>query len=187
MAHCILCCYAREGDATISREPDLDEPLDLWNGGERFNVPVPEPLRFGIDKEDSGFLRPMLDTGSFLLMHRDLIACLRSAGVDNLDVYAAEIRDMATQTVHVDYRAVNIVGIISAVDVASSQGMDFGVSKDGLFTMLYDQLAIDESACKGALMFRLAQTLDIIIDDSVKSALTSAGFERLDFVNAGAR
>lgn len=92
----------------LSSSPDLPPPLDLWNDGVRFTVPVPAPLAFTVEDEDAGEMPVLFDTGAQLLMRAELLAVLRASGETNLDAYDAVILDEASGQEHA-YQAVNIV------------------------------------------------------------------------------
>jgi hypothetical protein len=183
MAYFVLKCFTRDHEAVLSNEPDLPPPLDLWNSGKRFTVHVPEPLMFSIDEDDAGEMPPMFDTGASLLMDSQLADALKRAGVDNFDSYQAIVLDKKSGMRYENYRAINIVGAVSAADDEKSAGEDIGVVSDGRRTVWFDKLVIDESKAGGLLMFRLAERISyIMIHESVKRVLEASGFGRLDFM-----
>lgn len=177
-----LSCLRDEGEATITDEPNLPRSLSYWNTGKRFSIPVPTTLRYAIEEEDEGKMRPMFDSGVNLLMTESLIEALREAGVDNIDVYDAEIEILRTGEIHYNYKAVNIIGMIRAADISVSEGKNVGLVDNGLMTLWFKKLKVDESTINGVLMFRLAEhIIDIIVHKSVKKHLQSKGFNRLKF------
>jgi hypothetical protein len=174
-------CYPRRGDAVITTYPDLTSPMDNWMGGIQWTTPVPEPLVFEIAEDEKGAMRPMLST-HFLLMSDPLVAALRQSGVDNIDVYTAVIRETDTGRTFDDYKAVNILGLVSAVDMAASEVVDLCGGEDDLNLFFFDRIALDEAKCRGALLFRLAEkTSAIVVDGTVKETLERLGFDRLEF------
>lgn len=89
----------------------------------------------------------MFDTGAHLLLRHDLVDCLKRAGVDTFDAYSAELRDKATRTTHLNYAAVNIFGLVSAVDSRKSKGaVNFGLGQGGEGTLLFDNVVLDPKA-----------------------------------------
>lgn len=176
-------CLRKSNGATISEAPNLPRPINLWNKGKRFSIPVPTPLKYAIEEDDEGIMLPMFDSGNHLLMTTSLIDALKESGVDNLDVYDAEIIVLRTGETFHNYKSVNIIGVIKAADKSSlSEAVNVGLVDNGLMTMWFKTLKVDESTIHGILMFRLAEhIIDIIVHESVKKHLQSKGFDRLSF------
>jgi hypothetical protein len=182
MAYFIMKCYPGNSGAVLSNEPELAHPFELWNGGERFDSPVPVPLQYSIDEEDAGKMPPLFDTGAHLLMRQDLVTALHECGVHNIDVYEAIILDLKSGNRFDNYRAVNIVGLVRAANMSRSIGEDIGLVNDGLVTVWFDKLVLDESKIHNILLFRLAESVStIIVHDSVKDFLLKRGFNALTF------
>ncbi len=174
-------CYPRRGEAVITSYPDLASPMDNWMGGVQWTTPVPEPLVFQIAEEDKGAMRPMFST-HFLLMSAPLVAALQQLGVDNMDVYTAVIRELDTGRTYDGFKAVNILGLVSAVDMAASEVVDLGGDDNDLNLYFFDRIALDETKCRGLLLFRLAEKMSaIVVDATVKETLERLGFDRLEF------
>lgn len=111
------------------------------------------------------------------LMSNALVETLRGSGVDNFDTYQAVIRESATGKEYTDYSAVNVLGVIDAVDRAKSKS----TSLDGLGTW-FSNLVLDESLTRGVLMFRLRQSLSkVIVHQRVKEAIESKNLPLLLF------
>ena len=180
MNYYLLECYGGEEDAIISSYPELEPPLDNWVGGERWAVEVPEPLVFDIWEEDEGQMLPMYK-GPFPLMSDELVAALRECGVDNLDCYQAVIRETATGKEYNSYKAVNIIGVVRAADMAASNTVDLGTSD--LIAIFFRHLELDESRIPGnLLLFRMAEAVStIVVQKKVRDHLLSKGFEKLEF------
>src|SRR5262245_32300714 len=74
--------------------------------GQVIGVPVPTPLAYALSPEMPG------DRQHFYrnvpLMSNRLVALLRECGVDNLQTFAATLRDPVTGLLWDDYQAVNI-------------------------------------------------------------------------------
>jgi hypothetical protein len=173
-------CYIQNSGAVLSNEPVLADSLNLWNGGERFNLAVPTPLQYSIDEEDAGEMPPLFDTGAHLLMREDLVTALHECGVHNLDLYEAVIVDLKSGTRFDNYRAVNIIGLIRAANMSRSVGEDIGLVNDGLVTVWFDKLVLDESKIHNTLLFRLAESVSIIIvHELVRDFLLKRGFNTL--------
>jgi hypothetical protein len=183
MSYFIMTCYPDDDDAVISDELGLDEPFDNWNGGYRFDVEIPEPIHLEIWEEDEGNMLPIFDD-AVLLIREDIVDALREAGVDNMDVYEAQITISRTGEVYHNYNAVNVIGLVRAVNVMNSEGVDIGLQNTGLLTMFYSKLRLDETKIGNLLLFRLAENLSyIFVHESIKNTLIKKGFDRIDFVN----
>ena len=157
-----------------------------WFRGVRFTTPIPQPLRFTLDPSVEGSL-PYFFRWTIPLMHSDLIAGLREAGVDNIDVYDAVVRDDETGEEYTDFKAVNVIGKVAAADLSASK-----YSKDqatNLISMQFDSLAIDEKKAGPHLLFRLAECVSaIVVHEKVRNVIKSrdilVGFiEPKDFVS----
>jgi hypothetical protein len=166
-----------------------DNPLRSWSSGARFRsdidapdedrIPV-EPIRAEVKKTAPGVMAEFWATPVPLMSLR-LLAALREAGVDNLDTYRAEIFDPTTGKTHTDYVAFNLIGVVAAADLAKTVVSPH--STDRMISMDIDSLAVNEEAPRGALMFRLAESVNaILVHEKVKQHLEAAGFKTLTFL-----
>jgi hypothetical protein len=105
------------------------------------------------------------------LMSNRLIETLKSAGVDNLQLFDAQITNERTGERIDGYKVVNILGLVAAADPAASK------SRPLADVQFFEKLAIDESSARGQLMFRLAESLnDIIVAERVARQITAGKF-----------
>lgn len=105
------------------------------------------------------------------LMHRELVAALQRAGVDNLQLFPAVITEDGRDTSISDYFVVNVVGLVSCAAVGASDALPFA---GGFF---FNELVIDPARTRGLLMFRLAESqLDLLVHDRVASELKKHDF-----------
>jgi hypothetical protein len=182
----------------LSRSPDdedmamleyrPDQPLRSWMGAARFSPgdgvpaerrPPPEPVRATVTRDGSGAMVEFWDF-PVPLMSRRLHEALVEAGVDNLDVYRAEIVDPNTNARYDDYVAFNIVGTVSAADLTKST-FDARVPEK-IVSMEFQSLTVDETRAQGALMFRLAEAVNaIVVEERVKRHVESKGFDTVFF------
>jgi hypothetical protein len=147
-----------------------------WKLGRRFTTPVPNPVECEV--VSSGVMVNLFQ-GAGLLMSERLVKALQEAGVDNLDVYPAVIRNTRTGETRNDYRAVNIIGMVSCANMAES---NTPAAAGDLIDVPFDGLVIDEDRTGGALMFRLAEAIaGIVVHEKVKKHLEAAGFDDLSF------
>ncbi len=144
-----------------------------WMTGELLTRTVPNPVVFRTDPDYPGTLKPMYE-GTILLMRDDLIARLRDAGVDNLQTFPAEIRDEQRKQQHTNYKAVNIVGVVSCANMAESERMDPEDDTE-MIDVDFESLVIDESKTGGALLFRVAEAVSaIVVHGSVRERIEDA-------------
>jgi hypothetical protein len=142
-------------------------PISEWNGppwmmGEIITREVPRPFIFNLDPEYPGKMKPMYE-GGILLMRDDLLSALSNAGVDNLQVFPALIRDKKNGQDYENYKAVNIIGVIACADMAQSVRMDPEDDDSDIIDVNFDSLFIDEKKARGSLLFRLAESVSAII------------------------
>ncbi len=105
------------------------------------------------------------------LMSDRMIEALRDAGVDNLQLFDADITNDSTGEKLTGYRVVNVLGLVSAVDTNASKGRALAHKQ------FFEKLVIDPSRAGGRLMFRLAESLnDIIIAEPVARRLATGEF-----------
>jgi hypothetical protein len=185
MMHCLSPAAGDLAMLTYRR----DHPMRSWASGNRFSTDPtddaelrapPEPVQAEVKPGYAGIMAEFWAT-PVPLMTKRLHQALQNAGVSNLDVYAAEIFDPTTNTTNKDYVAFNIVGKISAVDLERSIVAPSSASP--MISMDLDSVTIREDASKGALLFRLAESVNgIVVHESVKRQLEEAGIDTLTFV-----
>ena len=152
MQYYVMTCEGVSPATCIGEAPDV--PGAPWMDGQAVEEAPSEPLVFALDPNYPGKLKAMYED-DILLMRHDLISALKEAGVDNLQLFPAVLRDARKRTDHKDYSAVNIVGAVSCVD--SSRSRKAAVSDSEMIDAFFDSLVIDESKTGGALLFRLAR------------------------------
>jgi hypothetical protein len=152
---------------------------DNWFFGKRFVEPPEEPVVVKIRPEnEDGELLPMF--GPATLMSDELYAAIASAGVDNLEVFKAEIRSKDGAIVHRGYKAFNIVGLVKAADIKDTVFSEEPASR--LIDASIESLALDPQTAQGLLMFRLAEYVGaIVVHRRVKEAIENRRFKGMVF------
>jgi hypothetical protein len=121
-------------------------------------------------------------------MRDDVIEALRKAGVDNIEYYDAILENPLTGQRLLNYKAFNIIGVVSAADMEAS-GMMGTLGTPGATMGIGDffhSLVLDESRINGQLMFRLAEALGaIVVHESVGKAIEAAGIPGFVFYGSG--
>jgi len=178
MSYFMLECYGPDDERRASVDTvDNAESLN-WMLAEPFREPVPTPIKVTLNAYE-GLMMPMF-SASILLMSDELVAALAEAGVDNLDLYDAELFNPATNERFTNYKAVNIIGAVAAADLAQSECQLHG---DAQFDVDFDSLVLDEAKTHELLIFRLAECVTgIAVHDKVKRCVERRGIQHLDWV-----
>ncbi len=159
-----------------------DYPLRSWMAGSRFDRQPPEPivLKLRGTDEDNWILGDLWLT-PITVMSKRLHEAFLQAGIDNLDTYSVELHDPVSGKVYKDFLAFNLIGKIAAADAAMTQ---FTPSvKERMVSADIDSLAVDAHKTHGALMFRLAESVNaILVHASVRKAIEAAGIDTLTFI-----
>lgn len=150
-----------------------------WMLGAPFSAPPAEPIELEWDPDSRGERKAIYDI-SIPLYHRDVLAALDEAGVDNLDTYAVRIRDRALDECCEDYRAVNVIGLVAAADLEQSSHSDPGGR--GLVSIDFDGVHIDPAKAHGLRMFRLAECVSGVLVSAPVRVRLEAGRFGLRFV-----
>lgn len=182
----VLMCFTPwfTKSASIGPAPSVSG-VSSWIRGQPIETSVPQPLEFTVeldeddrDPDEPGVLLEMYQD-SYVLMTERLTNALRQAGVDNLQLFDAVIRDPRTGMVATNYKMVNVVGVVACADLRKSVYTASGVP---LVDVSFDRLVIDEKRAGGLLLFRLAESLSaIIVHDRVRQHLLASGFDMLTF------
>lgn len=138
---------------------------------ERF-TPAPR----GVDKQ----IMPEILSSVMPMMRDDLIQAFQEAGVDNLQLFDVTVTDPDSGQVYTNYKAVNIVGCIKAADLSKSEYTQHG--NGPLIDVDFDKLVIDPKKPRGTLMFRLAESINVmLVHKSVRDHLKTKNFPFLRF------
>jgi len=146
------------GDATaIEIEGHTDTSAQFnWVDGIKFDRPFPLET-FWLNDAYGANYPDFFDT-TIPVMSSRLIEALTSRGVSNLDIYPVVLKTRRDGLERTDYRAVNVVGRIDAVDLAQSpHEMRRGKPR------FNGSVAIDERLTGGALAFRLPYSPRFIV------------------------
>jgi len=115
------------------------------------------------------------------IMSKKMLAVLEKCGLDNLQTFPVVLRDPKRDTVLRDYKIVNIVGAFHAADMNESEYVDMGGA--GKIAVGFRNLVVDEEKAKGALLFRLAESLStILVHESLKEAIENGGLKYIRFI-----
>jgi len=140
----------------------------------------PLPVKAYIEPSHAGAMQDLIEAPLPLMSPR-LQRALIAAGVDNVDFYPAEIEDQKSGKVIKDFVAFNVVGKIAAADLAKT---DFHPdSAERMVSADIDSLTVDEAKAGGALLFRLAESVNaLVVHDRVRDYVEKAGIDGVAFV-----
>jgi hypothetical protein len=157
------------------------EGIDSWALGKLITQTPPNPIIVSItkigDSDDPDLIPAPFIDAYMCLATPEIVSALQSAGVDNIQIFPAILKDTETNKEY-KYYAVNIIGILKAADLDASEWVNF----DGEAKMdtIFESLVIDKTKTRESYIFRLYEdTGTIIIHEKVKLALEK--FEYLSF------
>lgn len=174
MYYYVLHCLSPD-DAEHAMLSYIEDDEDRsWHAGKRFDRPPAEPIQVEIDPDLPGVIPEFTDQPLPLMTTR-LHEALRRAGVANLDVYKAVITDPNSGRTFSSHVAANIIGVVAAADLRKSN-YDPSIP-------WFDSLSINTTATRGALLFRLAESVNaILIHERVKESLDKQGINTLTYI-----
>jgi len=181
-------CTHDDGQRWID-DIDYVDGLEWWKG-----LPIRRDLlpksyvvtlkRIRTDSDDHGHFMPPFFNLNPPIMSAALVEALEAEGVGNLEHFPVEIHDPMNGSIRHDYRAVNLLGLIYAADLAKST---YTASPGGpRVDVEFDHLVLDGSQPVRELMFRLGESVDVIlVHDRLKRSLERKGFTSIVFYNPG--
>jgi hypothetical protein len=166
-------CLLDKDFARVLGPPELDAMARDWRKGTVLALPGEGIPVFRILPGEEGLLPPYIDE-AVPVMSSELLQALRSAGVDNLQVFDVAIHELASGTVHRSHKAVNVLGLVSCVDADAPNA-----------AALYP--AVDSRRARDLPFFRLAEQPDrIVVHRRVKGRIEAQNVgARLEFREAG--
>ncbi|NTV95626.1 MAG: hypothetical protein HGA75_09450 [Thiobacillus sp.] len=161
--------YLATLDYDFSEDPD---PLRDWMSADRFDEPPPLPVRLRVEPLPNTVLAEFWQV-PLPVMSKRLHTALLAAGVSNIDIYPAVLERGDSAVVDDTYLAFNIIGKVAAVVAKGGKPGD----------VLLMGVTLDPALARGALMFRLAESVNaIVVHESVKRAIEGAGIDTLTFL-----
>jgi hypothetical protein len=151
-------------DYRVTKEPELPDGQQFAYGV-KMKGDVPEPLVFEVDYPTREQV-PHFVCATIPVFSDALVAMVRSAGVENFEVYRAVLRNPHTGAEWDGYSVFHEIGLIAAADLDKSQydTIMAGHSK-GVVTPLagFQLLVLDHRKTRNAAMFRLAESPDMLL------------------------
>jgi len=170
--HYLLSCAP--GRALVEA-PEADEP---WCEGRAVDEPT-APLVATLDPVGSVPPASMYE-GLVPLWSGALLAAVREAGADNLQVSAAVLVESASGRQWKDYWAVNVLGLVGAVDLAGS-GMATDAATRG--DLEPGSWRIDPKRAAHFRIFRLAESPDlVVVDEAVRRAVVRVALPDVELI-----
>jgi hypothetical protein len=144
----------------------------------------PKPLVYTLDPDYGGMPKAMYDEEAVPVMRDDVVDALRRAGVDNLQLFEAVLREPKSGKEHTAYKAFNVIGLVACAEPAASELM--GTSSSDVGDVDFHGLVIDDSKTHGLLLFRLAEAVSaIVVHRKVREAIEGAGIPGFIFYGPG--
>jgi hypothetical protein len=150
-------------DYGVKKGPKLPPAISFMSG-EIIKSPLPE-LVFEVNFP-KGEQLPHLLGDEVPLVSGTLLEVLKRAGIDNFQIFPANIMNPTTKQTWEGYYAFNVIGLISAANMqASDYDTLMAGSPDGVNLPLvaFRTIVLDEKNTFGLPMFRLAQSPDVIL------------------------
>ena len=173
-----MVCDGEYPSASLGEGPEMDDAP--WYHGSKLDEDFPVPLNYTLDPSRPGNIPVMIDDTAYPLMRDDLIEALQAAGVDNLQLFPAIIRDPASGVEHKNYKAFNIVGVVAAADMGKSSRM--ATTQSAMIDVDFSSLVLDEKKAGPFRLFRLAESVNaIIVDEVVRAEVERRGIPGMEF------
>jgi len=149
----------------------VTEPLIYTLGLEAIfdaDAEVRESMDLTVFGPDDFNIMPLMTSATPPLMRNDLLAALQEAGVDNLELFQARVRNPVSNREYNNFSAFNIVGIA-----------DFDWARD-----LRRKINLREYRIKipPFLIFYLFDDGPIVVHDTVRIAIKKAKIESVEFI-----
>lgn len=190
----VLKCLNPPGKAYYTLQAEYPASDKVWHKGALLSEtsewdnehPPGQPIVLTTDAEPDNpemFMYPELTWTPIPLMTRRLVAAFQEAGVSNLQTYVTDLSttEGATPPPRDHYLAVNIVGVVSAADLANSEISP--TSTETLIAMDFDSLRIDPMRTHDVLMFRLAEnTSAVLVHERIRDRIEANGIVTLTWL-----
>jgi hypothetical protein len=174
--HFILHCTRGR---SIIEGPDVDEP---WCEGHLLESPPTAPLMFTLDPVVGDEPASMYD-GLVPVWSDPFLSAMREAGVDNVEAHPAVLQDVHSGTELSHYWAVNVVGLVSAVDFQSSGLTEHAEERGDLEP---EGFVLDQKKANRFRLFRLAESPDLLlVDEHVRRSIERRGLVDVQFTRPG--
>lgn len=143
-----------------------------WLGGVAFDRPFPRET-FALDDSTATNMPDFFDT-TVPVMSPRLLEALRVCGVENLEAYPVRL-ESPRGLVREDYQAINVVGLVDAVDLAQSpHTLRRGRPRFG------GAIVIDPHKTQGLALFRLPYSPRfVVVAEAIARALERGSFDSL--------
>ena len=181
MSYFVMECRGRSPLARVSLVTELDNTP--WMTGAVIKEPG-QVIEYKVHSKIRGNLKAMYEF-DVPLFRKDLLQALFDAGVDNLQLFDAVIRDRVDGVSFNNYFAFNVVGVVSAADMEKSVLMHEETLSD--LDHDFSSLVIDtDKVPKDLLLFRLAESVNaIVVHQKVKDLIEQRKIEGMVFYESG--
>ncbi|HKN69243.1 MAG TPA: DUF1629 domain-containing protein [Gemmatimonadaceae bacterium] len=167
----------------ITADPRLQPPVSFQTGA-TITSPLPQPLVFAVDttaqEPPADYVRYKIPVFS-----DRLIKAFETAGVDNLQVFPAKLENARTGETWEQFKAVNIIGLISCLAIAESRASP---ELPPLYSFDLADLVVEDARIGDAPLFRLAESPSVVLVSSRVGDLimdSTDNFRGLEFRDVG--
>jgi len=171
----------KTGMAYVEDIPQIDPPYDdVWIDGVALDDGVPAPFEYYLMNDEEPLYESSIIKGQMRhyysetppLMSDEMLDILFSMGVDNIDTYEAILHVEGREKPLTNYKAVNIIGNVFALDDGRSESESLGMGDEMGAPKFFRKMKVAEEKVKGLLLFRPEERASqIIVHESIKQAL----------------
>jgi hypothetical protein len=173
-----------EGQYPVMPIDTCPELPESWRLGRVVTPPGDLPLCYVLDTDYEGQPKAIYYEQAVPVMRDDVVQVLRDAGVDNIQFADAVLINPKTGQRLGNYKAYNIVGLVSAADMGQSTFLTPPDPTEPKVNFL--GLNIDERRAAGLRLFRLEESPNaVVVHVSVKDALEQSGIPGIVFYGPG--
>lgn len=160
--------------------------IRLWKTGKpiaaikKENIPTPVEINFDSYKGYAGE-PPSLEDVGIPLMSKKLANTLTSAGVDNLELFPAIVKNNQTGQTF-EYQVYNVIGLVAAMDRQNSDYESYKNMNPVGGASIYE-LVLDESRIQDLLLFRLSENIStLVVHETIKNKIEEMGILDITFI-----
>ena len=160
--------------------------IRLWKTGKpiaaikKENIPTPVEINFDAYKGYAGE-PPSLEDVGIPLMSKKLANTLTSAGVDNLELFPAIVKNNQTGQTF-EYQVYNVIGLVAAMDRQNSDYESYKNMNPVGGASIYE-LVLDESRIQDLLLFRLSENIStLVVHETIKNKIEEMGILDITFI-----
>lgn len=169
----------------IDKQPRL--PGGPWYRGTKLLITFDTPIECELEPIDDQKrnIKMLYGNKSIPIIHNSLVEALVAAGVNNLELFPAVLSNPTTGEAHTDFKAFNVIGLVSAVDLNTSKLMH-GSARMQVLDTDFEQLNLDVPESNNLHLFRLEESCNAIcVSEKVKAEIEKRNIPGIIFYASG--